>query len=362
MNGSNIFLVGISHKDTHFSLLEKVAVPKAGLAEMLREVKALAELDEVVIVSTCSRVEIAAVARNPNEAAERLRGWFRGRGGNGLAVYTHEGEDVVRHLIRVSAGLDSWIIGESEILRQVKESYGQALDAGFSGRFLNKIFQRAVGSGKDIRAVTGLQNGIKSIGGAAALLAKKIFGEMTDGRVLVFGAGQAAEAVVRHLLTKNFKEILVANRTVENAQSLAACLGGKALSLEEGLEALAHADVAVFSASTNDYLLDPALLQRYTARRSRSLFLIDLGMPRNVDPSCGDCEGVYLYSLGELKNVVEENTAQKSSSVAEAEALSSRFADKLWDELSRAFSMTETPLDLGLRVPMAGAEEVAAVS
>lgn len=361
MNGQNIFLIGISHKDTHFSLLEKVAVPKAGLQEALRELKILAELEEIVIISTCSRVEVAAVARHPEEALDRLRGWFNGRGGGDLSLYAHQGEEVIRHLIRVSSGLDSWIIGESEILRQVKESYSQALDAGFSGRFLNKIFQRAIGSGKDIRAVTGLQNGIKSIGGAAALLAKKIFGEMTDGRVLVFGAGQAAEAVVRHLLTKNFKEILVANRTVENAQPLAASLGGKALSLDEGIEALAQADVAVFSASAQDYMLDPALLSRYTARRSRALFLIDLGMPRNVDPACGDCDGVFLYSLGELKNVVEENTAQKSSSVAEAEALSSRFADKLWDEMSRTFSMMDNRMDLGRAVQAANGE-VAAVS
>jgi len=318
-----IFVVGLNHLNSSVSSREKAVVSAGDLPAMLAELKALVPLDEIVVLSTCSRVEVFAACEDPRRGRELVREWFTARAGAEIlpALYAREGADALRHLFRVTSGLDSWIIGETEILAQVKKAYQAALAGGFTKRILNRAFQSAIAAGKDVRAQTGIQNGIHSIGGAAAMMAKRIFGDETGGEIVVFGAGQTAETVARHLAAKNFDKIVVANRTLENAKAIADNLGGEAVTLDAGLARLASAEVAVFSASVTDPLLLAADLARRLPSRRKPLFLVDLGMPRNVEPACAKLESVYLYDLDDLKRMIQDSMAGKLAEKDRAEEL-----------------------------------------
>lgn len=334
-DADRIVAVGINHLGAPVACRERAAVPAAKIPETLAELKARFGLSEVALLSTCSRVELFAVlpeGRNP----EGLARWFQDRVGEegASSVYVKRGREVVGHLFRVASGLDSWIIGESEILAQVKLAYQTAQGLKLTGRYLNRLFQSALAAGKSVRARTGIQHGIHSIGGAAALVAKGIFRE-AGGEVVVFGAGQAAEAVVRHLAAKNFSKIAVANRTLERAEAVARPLDAEALTLEQGIARLATAEVAVCSLSTSEAWLTPALLAPLARGRSRGLFIVDLGLPRNVEPECGKLEGVYVYDLDDLKEMVRESMEGKAAAKDLAEVLAGAEADKCWVELTK---------------------------
>lgn len=320
-SSQRLFVVGLNHLNASVSCREKAVVSSQSLPEALAELKSLALLDEVVVLSTCSRVDVFAACENPVRGAELVRAWFSRRAGAEIepSLYQREGQDALLHLFRVAAGLDSWIIGETEILAQVKKAYQSALALGHTRRLLNRAFQSAIAAGKDVRSATGIQNGIHSIGGATALMAKRIFGDNDGGGILVFGAGQTAEAVVRHLAAKKFDKIVVANRTVENARAIASKLGGEAVSLDDGLELLERVEVAVFSASVKDYLLTSGLMARVLAKRRKPLFLVDLGVPRNVEPACAKLESVYLYDLDDLKRMISDSMEGKLAEKDRAE-------------------------------------------
>ncbi|MDD5302064.1 MAG: glutamyl-tRNA reductase [Elusimicrobia bacterium] len=319
-----MFVVGLNHLNASVASREKAVVSSTDLPSVLKQLQALVPLDEVVILSTCSRVDIFAICADPSRGRELVRAWFASRAGADIrsSLYEHEGADALRHLFRVASGLDSWIIGETEILAQVKKAYQSALAGGFTRRNLNRAFQSAIAAGKDVRSATGIQNGIHSIGGATAMMAKRIFGDKAGGGIVVFGAGQTAEAVVRHLAAKKFDRIVVANRTVENARAIADNLGGTAVGLDEGLAHLDQAEVAVFSASVSEPLLTSEFLARLLPRRRSPLFLVDLGVPRNVSPACAKLESVYLYDLDDLKRMISDSMAGKLAEKDRAEELS----------------------------------------
>ncbi|MBI4348636.1 MAG: glutamyl-tRNA reductase [Elusimicrobia bacterium] len=334
-DADRIVVVGINHLGAPVACRERAAVPAAKIPETLADLKARLGLRELAILSTCSRVEIVA-ALDEGQGPDGLVEWFSERvGEEGLSsVYLKSGVEAVRHLFRVASGLDSWIIGESEILAQLKQAYQLAQQHKHTGRRLNRLFQSALAAGKSVRARTGIQHGIHSIGGAAALVAKGIFRE-TSGEVVVFGAGQAAEAVVRHLAAKNFSRIYVANRTLERAEAVAQPLGAHALTLEDGLKRLAQAEVAVLSLSTEEAFLTPETLAPLVQGRARSLFVVDLGLPRNADPGCSALDGVYVYDLDDLKSMVRESMDGKAAAKDLAEVLAADEAAKCWKELTK---------------------------
>jgi len=336
MTGEALIVVGLRHLRAPLPCRERAAVPRSDLLDVLLYLRVYARLEEVAVLSTCSRVEIVVASRDPAASADKLREWLLRRAGEEAAPAVHilAGREALQHLFRVASGLDSWIVGESEILGQVKEAYHFALEHGGTGALLNKTFQRAIGAGKAIRARTGIQNGISSIGGAAALLARRIFGEGTGGQVVVFGAGQAAEAVVRHLAAKSFDRIVVANRTLERARAVAEPLGGRGVPFEEGIGLLSEAEAAIFSAACPEPLLSAGRLRPLASGRRRPLFLIDLGLPRNVDPACAGLDGVYLYTLDDLQKVVGERNSAKAAQKEEAEVLASLAAADCASDLS----------------------------
>ncbi|MFI5345548.1 MAG: glutamyl-tRNA reductase [Elusimicrobiota bacterium] len=342
MRTRGMFQIGISHLLAPLAAREKITIAAADIEGVLLELKRSWELDEIVLVSTCSRFEIYGMAPDSDRALESARGWFVSRAGAEIepSLVAREGGEALAHLFRVAAGLDSWIIGESEILGQVKRAYETARAAAVTGPTLNRSFQSALAAGKAARAQTAIQNGVHSIGGAAAMLARTIFGLRNDGAIVVFGAGDAAEASVRHLSAKNFSRIFVANRTADKAEALAARVGGTGVSFERGLDMLAETEIAVFSTASPVALLEPAALEEIMRRRGgRSLFLVDLGMPRNVNPACAAMPGVFLYDLESLKDVVARSVAGKSGEKEKAEGLVAIAAAACAAEIDKAAAM-----------------------
>ena len=326
MTSKHLVVVGISHLHTHQDVRALVAVAPGELESALSRIRFDANLSEVVILSTCSRVEVYAVAEDPNGACAALTQWFAHRANKSPSaltdsIYQVSGMQALQHLFRVAAGLDSWIIGESEILAQVKNAYQAAFEQGLTDRVLNRVFQRAIAAGKMARSQTRIQEGVHSIGGAAALLARKIFGIERDSAILVFGAGAVAETVVRHLAAKEFHRIFVSNRTIEKARSLADSLGGQALNWEDGFGGLARASMAVFSLSCQEAVLDSSRLRTFIENRQTPLFLLDLGLPRNVAEDCRALPGVTLYDLDQLEEMVRESLKKKQPEKEKAEVL-----------------------------------------
>ncbi len=340
MSVETIFVVGLNHLRAPLACREKAAVAPADLLARLGESRAACGLEEAVILSTCSRVEVIGASADRERAVARCAQWLLARAGDDAqdALYAHTGSEALAHLVRVAAGLDSWIVGESEILAQIKNAYHFALERGFTGKILNRVLQGVIGAAKRVRSGSGIQNGIHSIGGAAALAARRIFGAERGGRVLIFGAGQAAEAVVRHLAAKKFSRITVANRRLERARALAEPLGGEAVSIEEGFKLLGEVEVAIFSVSGDRPLLQPEVLAARRQGRAAPLFLIDLGMPRNVDSACGRQPHVHLVDLDGLKKMVRESMLGKAPAQAHAEELAAQEARECRAGLEKAAS------------------------
>ncbi len=328
---SDLWVVGLSHLTAPVAVRERLAKGGSGLAFW----KERLGLQEGVLLSTCSRFELYGVGNCPERAIKA----FSEVAGRDLTPYlfVRHRRDAVRHLIRVSSGLDSWIIGETEILAQVRAAYADAVRLGSAGRSMHILFQKSLEAGKRLRRETNIGIGFRSIGGAAALLARKIFGDEERLNVLVLGAGAMARSTVLHLSAKGVKNISVANRTFEKAESLAKDLGGKAVDFNEALETLAGADVAVFSTGASQPLLDQAGAASAVALRGgRPLFVIDLGLPRNVAAEASKAEGVYVYDLDDLKRMVERQRGERLKVAAPAFRLLEAAAADCWVRIGTA--------------------------
>ena len=336
---SELIVVGLSHLSAPVAVREGLSVAPGELPATLAALRSEPGLREVVLLSTCSRFEVYAAVEDAAAAVETLSAWLERRCGAALGAYLyhHGGRAAAGHLFRVAAGLDSWILGETEILGQVKTAYEAAGQARQTGRTLNILFQKALNAGKEVRTRTPIAQGVTSVGGAAAILAKKVFGEDGARSVVVFGAGAMAESAARHLMAKGGATLTVANRTLEKALDLAAAMGGDAVGFEAGLSLLSSADVAIFSTASPTAVLGRDRLQDLLKlRRGRPLFLIDIGLPRNVDSAVASLDAVYLYDLDDLKRMVERIQANRKVAVEQASALCAGLVDACWKKLGEA--------------------------
>ena len=319
---SELLLLGISHRTSPLALREQLAVPAAEMAERLRDVVQRASLEEALLVSTCNRVELYGVMRDAS-ALREARAWLESRTGPGslsTALYQHRGADVVRHVFRVASSLDSMVVGEPQILGQVKDAYGQAASAGVLGTMLDRCFTRAFAVAKRVRNETGIAEGAVSVSSIACDLATKIFEDLRGKRVLLVGAGKMGESAAKHLAKQGAK-IFVLNRSRERAVELAAACGGEPRSLHELASELGMADVAICSTSSERFVITPELMKEVgRARKFRTLFLIDIAVPRDVDPRVGEMENVFLYDVDDLQKVAAQNlnTRQKEADLAES--------------------------------------------
>ena len=281
---------------------------------------------EAVVLSTCNRAEIYALGQS-DAAIEAIHRFFSEYHEIDAArldahLYCHRGTDAARHLFRVAAGLDSLVVGEPQILGQVKDAYTTASELRFAGTVTHRLFHAAFVVGKRVRSETGLGEGAVSVSYAAIELAKKIFGQLSGLNVLILGAGEMAELTGTHLRSQPVKQITIASRTFANATALAAQLEGRAVPWQELHGSLAAADIVVTATGATEPILTKALVDdAMRARRHRPLFIIDIAVPRDVEPSAGDLEQVFLYHMDDLQTIVSENLARRSSELAGAEAI-----------------------------------------
>ncbi|MBI4061906.1 MAG: glutamyl-tRNA reductase [Elusimicrobia bacterium] len=340
-------VVGLNHATASVEIREAVS-PKPDEAGRINSiVKAATGQEGVVVLSTCSRFEIYCQPDKDGEQA--VVEWLARRAGRDVSssLYVRRGSQAVDHLFRVAAGLDSWILGETEILGQCKAAYQGSCGEKTVNRYGHLAFQRALMVGKKVRNETRIVGGIASIGGAAAVMARSIFSDLKERVVVVFGAGTMAASSVRHLRSKGAGKLYISNRSLDKAQVLAAELGGEPVSLAEGFDRLDQADIAIFSTGADRYLLDgEAALALSRRRGGRSLFIIDIAMPRNVAPEVARAEGVYLYDIDDLKGVVQKSLAQRADDMARA-------ADIVAAESSDCWARLTHPLPAAGRAPVA---------
>jgi glutamyl-tRNA reductase len=307
-SNERLIVAGISHHCADVRVRERVAVPAWQLPEALADFKRNTQSSEVAILSTCNRTEIYLVADAPAQALLSVSEELSRRSRLepdvlGLYVYAKQGIEAVAHLLRVSAGLDSMILGESEIAVQVKQAYAIARESGTTGPVLNRLFQKAAHTAKLARARTGIAQGHASIGSIVVDLARDCFGQaFSRCEALLWGSGKAAEATARHLIDAGIAQLWIVNRTPAKAQELAGRCSANWLSWEQAQSKLERVDIAVVCTQAPHYVIDQGDVARLSAQRQRKpLVLVDLSVPRNVDPSIREIPGIRLYDMDDLQ-------------------------------------------------------------
>lgn len=320
-----LLTLGLSHHSAPLEVRERVAFADADLGDALARLRALPGIAESAIVSTCNRTEILTVAGEAQE--QRLLDWWRREralpeGFIEKYLFTHRDHGSVLHNLRVASGLDSMIVGEPQILGQMKQSYAVAGQSRTLGPVLSRLFQHAFAVAKLVRSRTQVGAHPVSVAYAAVQLARHIFTDFSKQAALIIGAGEIAELIARHLRGQGIGRILIANRSLDRAQRLAREVGGYAIPLEDLPAHLADADLVVSSTGARGLIVEKAAVERAIARRRRKpMFMVDLAVPRDIDAAVGELEDVYLYSIDDLRAVVSENLQRRENEARQAEAL-----------------------------------------
>ncbi len=322
-----LLLLGMNHRTAPVEIRERFAVPD--LVPVLHKLADAEEIQEVVLVSTCNRVEVIATTHQPEAARLRL-GDFFARGGLAASPVEVEAEqlyefwdrDVVRHVFRVASSMDSMVVGEPQILGQLKDAYRDAVEAGTCGPVLSRLFQRGFSTAKRVKNETRIAERPVSVAKVAVELASQIFESLDDKRALLIGAGEMIEAAMVSLQREGLSELKIANRTVAHADELAARFGGTAHGLDELDTLLQGADVVLSCIACDEPLLSLDRIQRALhARQNRPFFLIDLGVPRNIDPAVNDLDTAYLYDVDDLQDVAAANTEEREREARRGERI-----------------------------------------
>jgi glutamyl-tRNA reductase len=345
-----IVVVGLNHETAPVSVREALAFPKERLPEALSRVREEAGLAEAMILSTCNRVEVYGRAAEPSVGAvAAFLGRFHGRPDAEVAphLYRLEGEAAVRHAFRVAASLDSMVMGEPQILGQVKEAFEAAEKAGALGAVMNALRNRAIAAAKRARTETAIGRNAVSVSHVAVELARKIFGSLRDRAVLLVGAGKMSEVAARQMVRDGARASVLGGRTFEKAEQLAAALGGRAAPFEALRAELARADIVISGTGAPGVVIHRADVEAaQAARRGRPLFLIDIAVPRDVAEDAARVSGVFLYDLDDVKKVAEANLRERKKEAAAAEAI---LEEEVRDFLEWRRSLEVVPLLVELR-------------
>ncbi len=351
---ASIVVVGLSHRTAPVEVRERFAAASEALPLLLARLAARSEIAETLFLSTCNRVEVFARARAPmpetafHAVREVLRDHAALSSHEELSGYLYErdGEEAVRHIFRVTASLESMVLGEPQILGQVKEAYDLAVEAGTLGNLLGRCVTRAFSVAKRVRTETALGAGTVSISSVAVDLARSIFGDLTGHSVLLVGAGEMAEAAAKSL-GKGARSVRVCNRNFERAAQLAQTFGGTAAPLANLEEELVLSDVVVVSTASRDFVITRDLVKRaMKRRRGRTLFIVDISVPRNVDPEAHDVDNVFVYNVDDLESQVAEGLRARQGEAAAAEAIVAAELDE-WRTWTRGLDVQ--PTIVGLR-------------
>jgi len=323
----DIIVVGLSHKTAPVEIRERVAFAADCLHDALERVRVDEAVPEAVIVSTCNRVEVYAAARDRDQGVEQVVRFFAEYHGLPLEdlrphLYVYQGPAAVRHVFRVASSLDSMVVGEPQILGQVKDAYEAAAAGKATGLVLNKFMHKAFSTAKRVRTETAIAQAAVSVSFAAVQLARAIFGSLEGKSVLVIGAGEMCELAVTHLVENGVKEVQVTNRTLARAEELAGRFQGRAVPFEEFAYHLPEVDIVISSTGAPHFVLGvEAVRAAMKARKQKPMFLIDIAVPRDIDPRINDLPNVYLYDVDDLQSVVEQNKKEREKEAEKAERI-----------------------------------------
>jgi glutamyl-tRNA reductase len=318
-------VLGINHRTAPVEIRGQVAFPPEQLTRALGELTALEGVHEAAILSTCNRTELYCARED--SAPELLADWlcgFHALDSNSLArhIYTYKEEDAVRHLLRVAAGLDSMILGEPQILGQIKVSYQQALETGSIDTLVNRLFQHTFSVAKQIRTDTAIGASPVSVAFAAVSLARQIFGDFREQTALLIGAGETIELAARHLHEQGTGKMIIANRTVTRAHELAAQFDGYGIGLDEIPAHLAEADIVISSTASSEPLLTKEMVSRALKhRKHRPVFMVDIAVPPDIATDVAELNDIYLYTVDDLKQVIEDNLRSRQEAAQQAEEI-----------------------------------------
>jgi len=323
-----IVIVGLNHRSAPIEVRESVAFESSYLQDALPRLRGYASIHEGVILSTCNRVEVVAAAADSRAAFDEIKSFLaeqkahRSLGPLDEHVYAYDGADAVRHLFRVAASLDSMVVGEPQILGQLKQYYDAARQAGTVGTILHRLFHRSFSVAKRVRSETGIGSGAVSVSSVAVDLARRIFDRFDDKTVMLIGAGKMGDLVARHLQSNGIQSLMITNRTFERAVELAEKIPGSPIRFEDFPRYLKMADLVIGCTGANEVLVDAATVDKVLReRKHKPMFFIDIGDRRNFDTKINDLDNVYLYNIDDLRSVAEDNLQERSSEAEKAERI-----------------------------------------
>jgi glutamyl-tRNA reductase len=325
----SIIVVGLNHKTAPVEVRERLAFTDEACTEGLRALVDGEVLREGLIVSTCNRVEVltATSVEGNREGVSRITNFLsqvRAVPSDFFSshLYSHADDEAVRHLFRVASSLDSMVVGEPQVLGQMRRAYTLAVEAGTAGRVLNRLVHHTFHVAKRVRSETGIAANAVSISYMAVELGRKVFGTLKGNTVLLVGAGEMAELAARHLVNAGVARVLVANRTPERARELAAEFGGEAVDYEQLPQHLAAADIVICSASAPDYIITQAMAREaLEIRRHRPAFFIDISVPRNIDPAVGEINNIFVFDIDDLEAVITSNIREREREAERAQLI-----------------------------------------
>jgi len=347
-----VLVAGLNHKIADVDVREKLAFTGPKLEEGLLRFNGLPEVDEAIILSTCNRVELYANVSEPEKASESIKTFlaeFHGINKDSLdkALYFYHDIQAVEHVFKVASSLDSMIVGEPQILGQLKDAFDLALAKKTTGILLNKLMKKAISAAKRVRTETRIAENAVSISFSAVELAKKIFTDLSKKVCMLLGAGEMAELAAKHLISNGVREVLVANRTFERACSLAEEFHGRPVKFEDFLQEMVRADIVICSTGAPSYIVMKSQMQKVMKeRKQRQVFIIDISVPRNIDPEINDLENVYLYNVDDLQGVVDSNLFERRKEAEKAETI---IAEELETFLKWQASLDSVPTIKALR-------------
>lgn len=322
----DMLCLGLNYRSTPVAVRERFSVPKNKLAETGERLRSLPYVRECVLLSTCNRVEVYFWSEAPHESAQGILQTFLGAPVDtidfGSYFYLKHGQEALRHLCHVVSGLDSMVLGETEIFGQVKDAYHSALAAGLTGGHSNRIFQRVFTLGKKVRSQTRITVGPTSVGAVAVQMAGNILGDLDGARILIIGAGEVSRVTAQSLKSRGAEGIFVANRSFDRALELAQEIGGKVIRFDDWASYLEQIDIVIVSTSAPHYIIAPELMRNVQHTRSdRPLFLIDLSVPRNVDPTCAHVAGIHLFDIDTMRQLADETRKNREKEIANCEKM-----------------------------------------
>ena len=338
-----VFAVGVNHRTAPVEVREKLSFSEHSLEEWLKRLNSYRAIEGCVIISTCNRTEIYAATREFDDGLGAIWDFLSAKSGVDISeikncTYVHSLYDAIRHLFRVASGLDSMVLGETQILGQVKSAYQAACNYQSTNKVLNTLFQQALTVGKRVRTETGIDKNSVSISYAAVELARQNFGDLRGRSVLVIGAGKMSERTALHLVSNGVSGIIVSNRSHEKAERMAQKFGGRAVRFDQLSGCMTGADIVISCTSASHYVVRrKEVLELMKIRGGNRIMMIDIAVPRDIEPSVADIEGVTLYDVDDLKNVVDQNLSERKKAAVEAESIIEEDLDEFMKWLGTQF-------------------------